>query len=227
MNLTASKQPDSVVPDLDSLLQDSYLLVVQLRHGASAHNGEELMSLCVEQVEYVRRQLERGGLSKRSIELISHAQCALLDETMLGCATDVAHSKWASESLQAKFFNRHQAGEFLYEEMREVLREPAPDLSVLTAFQRVLTLGFRGRYREADDPERAQLLAQLNARVAPLQPAHALPTQVQASRGLLARLRLRTPLSHVLAVGLLLIVVWWAMDQQLRSVIAALLPGQA
>lgn len=131
MNPTASTHPsDSMVPDLDSLLQDSYLLVVQLRHGASAHNGNALMDLCVEQVEYVRLHLERAGLSKRSIELISHAQCALLDETMLGRATDDAHSRWASESLQAKFFNRHQAGEFLYEEMREVLREPAPDLSV-------------------------------------------------------------------------------------------------
>ena len=163
MNLNTSKKHTAAAVDIDALLQDSFLLVVQLRQGASAHNGKQLKALCVKQVEYVSHSLKEAGLNQRSIDHISHAQCALLDETMLNCVKDDAgaHAQWASEPLQAKFFNRHQAGEFLYEDMREVLREPAPDLQVLTAFQRVLMLGFQGRYRNANDPERLQLAALL------------------------------------------------------------------
>jgi len=227
MNLIEAKKQAVMTVDIDSLLQDSYLLVVELRQGASAQNSDEVKALCVTQVEHVRQRLMDAGLAQRSIDHISHAQCALLDETMLNRANKDAHSKWASEPLQARFFNRHQAGEFLYEDMREVLRQPAPDPYVLTAFQRVLALGFRGRYRDVDDPEREQLLADLNARVAPLKLRQTLTAPVSTSQGLKALHRLRSPLLNVLAVGLLLFGVWYGLDQLLGGLVATLSSAQA
>lgn len=227
MNLIALKKQTATAVDIDSLLQDSYLLVVELRQGASAQNSLDLWQRCVEQIEHVRQLLKHAGLSQRSIDHISHAQCALLDETLLNCAKDEAHAKWASEPLQAKFFSRHQAGEFLYEDMREVLREPAPDRHVLTAFQRVLMLGFRGCYGDVNDPDREQLLAALNAQVAPLELSHGLKTQMGAGHRISSLHRLRSPLAHVLAVGLLLVGAWWGLNHLLGGVIATLLPGQA
>src|SRR5471032_3384465 len=168
MNLTASKAQTVAAVDIDALLQDTYLLVVELRQGASVQHSLKLSRFCVEQVEQVRHRLKLAGLNQRSIDHISHAQCALLDEAMLTCAKGDEHASWASKPLQARFFNRHQAGKFLYEDMREVLREAAPDRQVLTVFQRVLMLGFRGRYSDLADPEREQLLDALNAQVAPL-----------------------------------------------------------
>ncbi|NUT79223.1 DotU family type IV/VI secretion system protein [Pseudomonas sp. C1C7] len=209
---------------IDSLLQDSYLLVVELRQKAVIDSSEPFVALCIQQVEYVRQRLEQSGLSQRSIDHISHAQCALLDETVLSCAKDGDHTTWASEPLQAKFFNRHQAGEFLYEDMREVLREPAPDLHVLTAFHRVLMLGFQGRYRDINDPEREQLLADLSAWVAPLQLSETLPTQVVArSRGA-ALSWLRAPLGQVFAAGLVLAATWWGLDYLVGGWVATLVP---
>ncbi|WP_163000370.1 DotU family type IV/VI secretion system protein, partial [Pseudomonas viridiflava] len=123
MNLTVSKGKIAAGMDVDALLQDTYLLVVELRQGALVAPGEALVQLCVEQVERVREHLRASGLSQRNIDHISHAQCALLDEAVLSCAEDEQHAGWASEPLQARFFNRHQAGEFLYEDMRDVLRE--------------------------------------------------------------------------------------------------------
>lgn len=227
MNLIALKKHTTTAVDIDALLQDSYLLVVELRQGASAQNSLDLWQLCVEQIELVRQRLKHAGLSQRSIDHISHAQCALLDETVLSCAKDQAHAKWASEPLQARFFSRHQAGEFLYEDMREVLREPAPDRHVLTAFQRVLILGFLGRYRDVNDPEREQLLAALNAQVAPLELSHGVMTQAGVGHRINSLRWLRSPLAHVLAVGLLLVGGWWGLDHLLGDVIATLLPGQA
>lgn len=226
MSPIALKKQTATAVDIDSLLQDSYLLVVELQQGASAQNSLDLWPLCVEQIEHVRQQLKHAGLSQRSIDHISHAQCALLDETVLGCAKHEAHAKWASEPLQAKFFSRHQAGEFLYEDMREVLREPAPDRHVLTAFQRVLMLGFLGRYRDVNDPEREQLLAALNAQVAPLELSHGVTTQAGVGHRISSLHGLRSPLAHILAAGLLLVGAWWGLDHLLGGVIATLLPGQ-
>jgi type VI secretion system protein ImpK len=227
MNRVISNKPTATAVDIDALLQDSFLLVVELRHGASAQNAEELWERCAGQIEFVRQLLEQAGLSQRSIDHISHAQCALLDETVLSCAIADAHAKWAREPLQARFFNRHQAGEFLYEDMREVLREPAPDPQVLTAFQRVLMLGFRGRYRELNDPEREQLLTALNGHVAPMELRLGITTQASGANRTGSLRGLRSPLAHVLVVGLLLVAVWWGLDRLLSGLITTLLPGAA
>ncbi|WP_339482842.1 MULTISPECIES: type VI secretion system protein TssL, short form [unclassified Pseudomonas] len=227
MNLITSKKHNATTVDIDDLLQGTYLLVVELRRGASVPDSEALGDLCVTQVEQVRQRLEQAGLSPRSVDHINHAQCALLDETVLTCTQGTERTDWAREPLQARFFNRHQAGEFLYEDMREVLREAAPDQAVLTAFQRILTLGFRGRYQDIADPEREQILAALNAQVMPLAFNPGPTTQVAGSE-LIERLRqLRSPLVHALAVVLLFAGVWWAMDHLLNGVIASLLPDQA
>jgi type VI secretion system protein ImpK len=226
MNLIATERPTAMAVDIDSLLQDSYLLVVELHQGASAQDTDKLITLCVQQVEQVRRLLKEAGLSQRSIDHISHAQCALLDETVLTCAKDDAHAKWAAEPLQARFFNRHQAGEFLFDDMREVLREPAPDIHVLTAFQRILVLGFQGRFRDMDDPERERLLAALNEQVAPLKPGRTFATQMSADQRMSEFLWSHSPLLNALAVGLLLAGVWFGLDLFLSGRVAAFLPGE-
>lgn len=226
MSLIKAKKQFTTAVNIDSLLQDSYLLVVELRQGGEVQNNLELPKLCAQQVEYVRQQLESAGLSKRNIDYISHAQCALLDETALTFAKGGAHEKWAREPLQAKFFNRHQAGEFLYEDMRELLREPAPDLSVLTVFHRVLMLGFQGRYHEANNPERAQVVTALNAHVAPLKLSHSLPTQPNQGSRMGSGRWIQQPSIHVLAVGGLLVGAWLGLDHLLVNLVASLLPGQ-
>lgn len=224
MSLKAEKPKPSSV-DVDALLQDSYLLVVELRQGASAVSGRDLWNRCSRQVEQVRQQLADAGVSQRSIDYISYAQCALLDETVLGAVEGDAHAEWAGEPLQASFFNRHEAGVFLYEDMREVLREPAPDQQVLTAFQRVLMLGFKGRYPELNHPEREQLLAALNAQVAPLAMHSALISRVGHRGGLFLLRWLAAPMLQVLLAALLLAGAWWGLNHLLGKAIVQLLPG--
>ncbi|MGF6092912.1 type VI secretion system protein TssL, short form [Pseudomonas sp. 18173] len=226
MKPTLSKPPAVAAVDVDTLLQDSYLLVVELLHGTPVHGSKDISALCIKQIEHVLGQLENAGLSQRSIDHISHAQCALLDETVLRLAKGQDHAKWANEPLQARFFNRHQAGEFLYEDMREVLREPAPDLPVLTAFHRVLMLGFKGRYQQLDDPEREQLLAALSARVQPLQLSQSINTQFNPGTRGITPAWLRTPLAQGLAAGVLLAAVWCGLDYLLGDLIATLVPGR-
>jgi type VI secretion system protein ImpK len=225
MNLNTFKTHTVTAIDIDLLLQDSYLLVVELRQGVSVQDSPDLWKRCVQQIEQVQQRLKDAEVNTRSIELISHAQCALLDETVLGCAEGDAHGKWASEPLQAKFFNHHQAGEFLYEDIRAVLGQPTPDVLVLTAFQRVLMLGFLGRYRAVNDPERERLLVALSAQVAPLELNQSLTTQGVGHR-ITPLHGLRAPLVQVLAAGLLLVGAWWGLDHWLGGQVATLVLGQ-
>lgn len=215
---------DAAAVDIDQVLQDSYLLVVQLRNGSVPVEVQQLRDRCAAQVVSVRDQLQGAGVSQASIERISYAQCALLDETVLHVATDDEHDAWAGEPLQARFFNRHQAGDFLYEELREVLRQPAPDLQVLTVYHRVLMLGFRGRYHAIDAPEREQLQVALDELIMPLQVCKPLATRL----GTHTRFRYgsHSMVMHAVGAGVLLVAVWWGLNRWLAGQAAGLLAGQ-
>lgn len=213
-------------PDIDALLQDSYLLVVEVGNGAAVTQSQALWSRCLELVEGLRERLREAGLGQRSIDLINHAQCALLDETVLRKCSGAEHDAWAREPLQARLFNSHQAGESLYEQMREVLREPSPDPLVLTVFQRVLMLGFTGRYLRADDPERLQLIAALDERVVPLRGSRALLDGVARGPGL-GFVWSHSPWRNALLAALLLGAVWWGLDLILGELITDMLSRRA
>ena len=73
MNAITSKQQTGAAALIDARMQDSYLLVVELRQGASAQDIQALGQLCERQVERVRQSLASAGLSQRCIDHISHA----------------------------------------------------------------------------------------------------------------------------------------------------------
>jgi type VI secretion system protein ImpK len=207
--------------DIDALLQASYLLVLQLRHGASASESATLKCEYAKQVEQVRQALRDAGISSRNIDFISYAQCALLDESVLHLVTGPAHGQWAEESLQARFFKQHEGGERLYENIAEVLSEPNPDPLVLTVFHRVLMLGFRGRYRNENDPQREQFIQALNARVAPLDIS--LTGAVATDRPTHSAPWLHSPLIHLLSAALVLATLWFGFDHLLSASIDSVL----
>ena len=211
--------------DIDALLQDSYLLVVELRQGAAPKTGAELWNHCVGKVEDSRNSLIEAGVSQRTINQICYAQCALLDETVMRNAEPTTRDYWTTKPLQAHFFNRHQAGEQLYEDMREAISEPAPDRRVLTCYQRVLMLGFLGRYAAEDDPERERLLAALNEQVEPFGANASAPLLVRAGGGNLRRW-LSAPWLHVAVAVVLLAGLWLVLHRVLSGTVATLLPGQ-
>ena len=139
--------------NIDALLRDTFLTVVELRQGTTVRHGMELYRHCQRQVELVRERLKDAGFSRESVEHITYAQCALLDETVLSRGgMDDGQAIWMKDPLQSHFFNTLQAGELLYERMKQVLQEPAPAQAVLTCFHRVLLLGFRGRYQDPAAP---------------------------------------------------------------------------
>ena len=81
MTKASGKSP---IVDIDALLQDSYLLVVELQQKAAPKDGEELWKHCVAQVEQCRSSLIDAGVravvqpggSMRDEEVIAAADAA-------------------------------------------------------------------------------------------------------------------------------------------------------
>lgn len=223
MNANLYSKSTAPTLDIDLALWDSYLLVSQLYAGARPFDSQRVQTLCVEQVEALRTQLQDAGLGQTSIERISHAQCALLDEAVLSHGQD--RGRWEGEPLQVRFFGQHQAGESLFEQIREALAAPAPDLTELTVYLRILRLGFKGRYPALDDPQRLQLLASLEQRVGPVQ-VPSLATSARARQGLVWRDRAQQLPVQMMMAAVLLGALWLTLDRWLSGVVARLLPGQ-
>jgi type VI secretion system protein ImpK len=217
--------------DIDALMADTWLTVVQLRNGIPAEAGDVLYDRCRRQVESVRDALTQAGFDRQSIEHISYAQCALLDETALGRkqadgSTDSGHQAWQKAPLQARYFGSLQAGEALYDRIQSVLREPAPNKTVLTCFHRVLLLGFQGQYgrQTIDHTRREQAINALSALVPPLKAA--LPEGLLVAKGRHHRFSLSRSLWLWIGVAVLVTgVVWWCGHSWLQSLINQQLPG--
>lgn len=100
--------------DIDQLTTETWLTVTMLKKGAITLNGSALYNACVKQVESVREALERAGYDDASVEHISYAQCALLDETVMSRKpekseggeepkVDEGQMVWRKAPLQARF----------------------------------------------------------------------------------------------------------------------------
>ncbi len=129
------------------------------------------------------RGADGGGVSEASAEQMLYAYCALLDESVLNRASqDDGYRRWRKDPLQARFFSTLNAGEELWERIRQLLREPTADAAVLTCFFRTLQLGFVGQYRAEDDERREDVAQALGARVPPFSLTQEAPVVVRASR---------------------------------------------
>ncbi|MEK9495956.1 type VI secretion system protein TssL, short form [Photorhabdus sp. P32] len=211
-------------PDIDALLQNSYLLVAELCQGASVEQADVVWQHCTREIEQTRRALRDADVSESAINHISYAHCALLDETVLERAPEQGYAAWRATSLQEHFFDTAEAGHQLYERMRTVLDEPAPDRAVLTCFHRVLLLGFQGKCQEDTALIREQLVTRLRQQVVPFGTAQQSPALTNVSPD---RLRLGAIVGRLTAAisGMVIVLlgVWWGLGLYL----ATLFPGLA
>jgi type VI secretion system protein ImpK len=221
---------DNPVALIDTLLQDTWLFVLRVKNNPSAFVSDASHQQAITLVENVRAALTERGTSEHHIDAITYAQCALLDETVLTRLSLGIHGKdstinlaWHALPLQARFFSTLDAGNQLVERIKALLREPAPDRAVLTCYQRVLSLGFHGRFSE-NSPERQTLLDSLNALVPAFE--HPMPTPIivhyrpRARDTLLHSRVLWIALSAMVTVGLII-----GLQLSLQQLLQSALPG--
>jgi len=219
---------DNQTCDIDALLQETWLVVISLRHGPEFKEGDgkRLWQHCVAHLEQVQQQLTAANYSAERRQHILYAQCALLDEAAKSRGIqDDACIQWYDRPLQGQFFANLNAGDHLYERIRQVLREAAPDIAVLTCFHRVLMLGFLGGFAGIDVPERERLVRELSERVPAFSFSQHRPVLAPASAGLGAGAWLRHwPVRIGLSV-VSLAALWWGLNHRLDNLLTTLLPG--
>lgn len=169
--------------DIERIFYPGWLMASQLRGGQEVRDGESLYRQACRLVQEARSALSEGGYSDTSRDHMVYALCALLDESVLNRGTtDDGYLAWRRDPLQAHFFGRLNAGEDLWERIRELLKEPAPDTAVLTCMYRTLQLGFVGQYRARDDERREDVVRALGERVPAFSLAQDAPIVARAFR---------------------------------------------
>ncbi|WP_446469147.1 type VI secretion system protein TssL, short form [Xenorhabdus stockiae] len=217
-------QPDKnqdIAVTIDTLFADTWLMVCQLRNGVSIENGKALYRRACEQVDKTRESLEQAGFSKSAVEHMSYAQCALLDESVMNRGVqDEGYTQWLQSPLQTKYFNTLEAGDKLWDRIRTVLHEPAPDPAVLICFHRVVTLGFSGKYQTPENDHREDVLTALTRQVPPYALVASQPLVIQPAR-YFSRRRMYWMgwFGGVIALGAL----WWGLSASLQQLAHQLL----
>lgn len=214
--------------NIDHLLADLWLIVTGLREGArlAEGEGEVLWLRCVDEISKMITALEQASVSETSLQHILYALCALLDETAKGRGgEDDASIVWYDRPLEVKYFGTMTAGDTLFERIRHVLREAVPDALVLTVFQRVLILGFKGNVAALNDAERERLMQALTERVPSFDVAQNRPLLATVSSSSSFRAWLHhTPVCIGLSV-MVLVGLWLGLNHWLDTLVTTLLSG--
>ena len=173
----------STLSQTEQIFYPGWLMVSQLRGGQKVRDGEALYRQACRLVQEARTSLSDAGYSDMSRDHMVYALCALLDESVLNRGTtDDGYLTWRRDPLQARFFGTLNAGEELWERIRELLKAPAPDTAVLTCMYRTLQLGFVGQYRAQDDERREDVIRTLGERVPAFTSSQEAPIVVRSSR---------------------------------------------
>lgn len=167
---------------IERIFSPGWLMASQLRSGQEVRAGEKLYRRACRLVQEARSALTDAGYSDISRDHMVYALCALLDESVLNRGvTDDGYLTWHRDPLQAHFFGTLNAGEDLWERIRNLLKETAPDTAVLTCMYRTLQLGFVGQYRAQDDERREDIVSVLGERVPPFSLSGDAPIIARAS----------------------------------------------
>lgn len=202
---------------IDSLFADTWLMVCQLRQGAEISDGKTFYRRVCEHIDKTRQNLTEKGYSPSAIENMLYAQCALIDESVMNRTTrDDGYLQWIQSPLQAKYFNTLEAGDKLWDRLRNLLNEPAPNHDVLICFHRVITLGFVGKYRQTNAPEREQIIELLNTQL----PAYALSSDLP----LVMKPKHRINRRHIYWLGwfggiMVIAMLWWGFSVSLEHLL--------
>lgn len=173
----------SEMSQIERIFYPGWLMASQLRGGQEVRDGVVLYRRACRLVQEAKAALTEAGYSDISCDHMVYALCALLDESVMNRGTtDDGYLTWRRDPLQAHFFGTLNAGEELWERIRDLLKETAPNAAVLTCMYRTLQLGFVGQYRAEDDERREDVVRALGERVPAFTLSQDAPIVARASR---------------------------------------------
>ncbi len=226
LNLSASSSISlsSASVYIDTLLQDTYLFVMDIYHQPALVRDEALYRRGVTLVEQVQARLQDMKASAAFIQDVLQAQCALMDYIVLNTAEWDDNIAWLHSPLQSVYLHTLYAGKEMTERTRQLLHEVAPDMRLLVLHQRAYTLGLGHAEKREHRQERDRLLASLNALVPEEDQPLSAPLVVQQRSTVRGTLR-HSHLAHVVLALLITIGLMVGLHASLQHLLTLALPG--
>ena len=150
------------VNSIDRLLQNTFLFVMDVLHNPSLQRDNMFYRRGCKLVETLKEQLEAQQAGDEFIHHMLYAQCGLLDQIVLNSASQQENQVWLAAPLQSRYLREMRAGETIPDQLKMLLRQPAPDMRLLVLYQRIFAMGF-GRYSPDFQHERRELMESLDA----------------------------------------------------------------
>ncbi|APC11071.1 MULTISPECIES: type VI secretion system protein TssL, short form [Providencia] len=203
---------------IDMIFAQTWLMVCQLHQGTAISQGDNFYHRVCQLIDETRQKLLEHGYPETAIEHMQYAQCALIDESVMNRQhqQDDGYNTWIQSPLQARYFNTLEAGDKLWDRLRSILNETAPNPDVLLCFHRVLTLGFVGKFRQQNAPERERIVAQLNVQLPDYLISSDLPLVVKPK---LRFSRRRLYWFGWIGGALVLAAMWWGFSASLEHLL--------
>lgn len=134
--------------NLALIFQETFTVIERLRANRQKVNDPEVFrsqirnSLKAAETEALRR-----GYSNDDVGVGTFALVAFLDESILN-SQNPAFAGWRGRPLQEELYKVHEAGEYFFRNLDNLLRRPdsEPLADLLEVHELCLLLGFRGRY---------------------------------------------------------------------------------
>jgi type VI secretion system protein ImpK len=161
----ATTSPAKYTVLLPNAFRDTAFTVACLADEATSINFVSFRDKCVAQVDALGRELRAAGHLPDVVREATYAQCALLDETALVRLKGPERDAWEREPLQVSEFKSNDAGYELIDKIQQRLLEPNPRLALLSIFNTVLGLGFKGKFALNGADARLELMRALDQRI--------------------------------------------------------------
>lgn len=223
-HLLSSATGDDACIYIDTLLQDTYLFVMDIRHQPALVRDETFYRRGVKLVEQVQETLKNTKASEAFMQDVLLAQCALVDYVVLNTAEWDDNVAWLHAPLQSIYLLTMHAGENIRERTRQLLREIAPDRRLLVLHQRVYTLGLGRAEVHKHKQEFDQLLESLNALVPEGDPLLSAPLIVERRPTVRGTL-LHSRFAHITLALLVTLGLIAGLQSSLQHLLRSVLPG--
>jgi type VI secretion system protein ImpK len=205
---------------LPNAFRDTAVTVANLADDATSITFASFREKCVAQVKALARELRAAGHLPDVVRDATYAQCALLDETALVRLKGAERDAWEREPLQIKEFQTNDAGDELIAKIHQRLADPRPKLALLSLFNAVLGLGFKGKFALQGADARIELMRALDQRIAQVADRDTSGTVLLTQDASTRWNRNVSPLGWVVASGVVAGLVYLALSQWLTASIA-------
>lgn len=156
-----SASPQTKCGHIDNLMQDTWLLALAIRNNSPVTVDDALYRRCFDMIGQVQDKLIAAKIPEHIADEIKFAHSVFLDEAIMTQPDTDVSVWWIHSPLQSHFLGHINGGDHFYENIKKLLREPAPAEALILCYYRMLQFGYAGKYQSENNSERLSLMQQL------------------------------------------------------------------